>query len=55
LTIPHKAKTIVVFAHGSGSSRFSLRNRLVAKEINEAGFSTLLIDLLTTEEKRVDI
>jgi putative phosphoribosyl transferase len=55
LVIPHKSKAIVVFAHGSGSSRFSTRNKLVAEEINENGISTLLIDLLTPEEERVDI
>ena len=55
LVIPHKSKAIVVFAHGSGSSKFSPRNKLVAEEINEAGISTLLIDLLTAEEERVDI
>jgi len=55
LTILHKAKAIVIFAHGSGSSRFSPRNTHVAKEINEAGISTLLIDLLTAEEEKVDV
>jgi putative phosphoribosyl transferase len=55
LTIPKEAKDIVVFAHGSGSSRFSPRNNRVAREINAAGIATLLIDLLTEEEEAVDI
>jgi pimeloyl-ACP methyl ester carboxylesterase len=45
---------VVVFAHGSGSSRFSPRNRAVAAALEEAGFSTALIDLLSAEEERVD-
>jgi putative phosphoribosyl transferase len=45
----------VVFAHGSGSSRHSPRNRMVATRLNEAGFGTLLIDLLTGEEEAVDV
>ena len=45
---------IVVFAHGSGSSRFSPRNRQVAAALREAGLSTLLIDLLTEDEERID-
>jgi dienelactone hydrolase len=55
LAIPQGTKGIVVFAHGSGSSRFSPRNTRVAREINEAGMATLLIDLLTSEEEEVDI
>ena len=54
LTVPHDAKGIVLFAHGSGSSRFSPRNTRVAREINEAGIATLLIDLLTNEEEEID-
>jgi dienelactone hydrolase len=54
LTIPPKAKGIVLFAHGSGSGRFSPRNRLVAREINNARIATLLIDLLTEEEEAKD-
>ena len=54
LHVPEEAKGIVVFAHGSGSSRFSPRNRHVAKEINAAGMATLLIDLLTKKEDEVD-
>jgi len=55
LTIPSGAKGIVVFAHGSGSSRFSPRNQYVAKEFNEAKIGTLLFDLLTTEEEEQDM
>ncbi len=54
LAIPKDAKGIVIFAHGSGSSRFSPRNRFVADELQEKGLSTLLIDLLTKDEERVD-
>ena len=50
LSMPPAAKGVVLFAHGSGSSRFSPRNQYVAKVLNKAGFATLLIDLLTTEE-----
>jgi putative phosphoribosyl transferase len=45
---------LVVFAHGSGSSRFSRRNRFVAGELQRAGLGTLLMDLLTPDEERVD-
>ncbi len=45
---------IVLFAHGSGSSRLSGRNRYVARALENAGFSTLLFDLLTRDEERVD-
>jgi putative phosphoribosyl transferase len=45
---------LVLFAHGSGSSRLSGRNRYVARMLEDAGFSTLLFDLLTTDEERVD-
>jgi putative phosphoribosyl transferase len=55
LTIPPRAKGIVLFAHGSGSSRFSPRNTKVAREINAAGIATLLIDLLTEEEEAIDV
>jgi putative phosphoribosyl transferase len=51
LTLPDGATGIVVFAHGSGSSRHSARNRYVATVLNEAGLGTLLFDLLTTEEE----
>ncbi len=51
LTIPQRAKGAVVFAHGSGSSRHSPRNRYVAEVLNNAGFATVLFDLLTPEEE----
>lgn len=51
LTVPSKAKAIVIFAHGSGSSRWSSRNIFVAHELQKAGLGTLLMDLLTTEEE----
>jgi putative phosphoribosyl transferase len=54
LTVPRRAKGIVLFAHGSGSGRFSPRNTRVAREINKAGIATLLIDLLTQEEEEID-
>jgi putative phosphoribosyl transferase len=53
--VPKRATGIVIFAHGSGSSRHSSRNQFVAKELRSVGFGTLLIDLLTSEEERVDI
>ena len=52
LTIPENPRGIVVFAHGSGSSRHSPRNRYVAEVLNEAGVGTLLFDLLTPGEER---
>jgi putative phosphoribosyl transferase len=52
LTVPEQAAGIVVFAHGSGSSRNSPRNRYVASILNQAGLGTLLFDLLTPEEER---
>ena len=55
LRLPGDAAGVVVFAHGSGSSRHSPRNRMVATRLNEAGFGTLLIDLLTSEEEAVDV
>ncbi|HUY68272.1 MAG TPA: alpha/beta hydrolase [Alphaproteobacteria bacterium] len=54
LCVPPNAKGIVVFAHGSGSSRFSPRNRFVAEVLHEHAVGTLLIDLLTPEEERID-
>lgn len=50
LIIPSEAKAIVIFSHGSGSSRFSKRNQLVANYLREKGFGTLLFDLLTEQE-----
>jgi dienelactone hydrolase len=54
LITPKPTKGLVVFAHGSGSSRFSRRNRFVAEILNEAGIATLLFDLLTPEEEDLD-
>jgi putative phosphoribosyl transferase len=54
LVEPDGAKGIVLFAHGTGSSRFSPRNRFVAEELNAAGLATLLIDLLTAEEEHAE-
>src|SRR6267142_5628810 len=51
LVIPPEAKGIVLFAHGSGSSRHSPRNQFVARALREAGMGTLLFDLLTVEEE----
>jgi dienelactone hydrolase len=55
LVVPPAAKGVVLFAHGSGSSRFSPRNQYVAKVLNKAGLATLLIDLLTKEEEETDM
>jgi putative phosphoribosyl transferase len=55
LAIPNGAKGIVLFAHGSGSSRFSTRNRYVAQVLNSSGIGTLLFDLLTKEEEQLDV
>ncbi len=55
LTVPSGAKGLVVFAHGSGSSRFSPRNEYVAREFNNASMGTLLFDLLTLKEERQDM
>jgi len=55
LVLPDDARGIVVFAHGSGSSRLSPRNRSVAQALNEATLATLLIDLLTPQEAEVDL
>jgi putative phosphoribosyl transferase len=51
LVVPKRARGLVVFAHGSGSSRHSIRNRYVARQIQETGAGTLLFDLLTREEE----
>jgi putative phosphoribosyl transferase len=51
---PERATGLIIFAHGSGSSRFSQRNRAVAHALHEHGFATLLVDLLTREEERID-
>jgi putative phosphoribosyl transferase len=55
LGVPPGARGIVLFAHGSGSSRHSPRNRHVARLLNEAGLATLLIDLLTPDEEAEDL
>jgi putative phosphoribosyl transferase len=55
LTLPPDARGLVLFAHGSGSSRFSPRNRYVAGVLADAGFATLLVDLLTQGEERIDL
>ena len=55
LDIPESARGVVLFAHGSGSGRHSPRNRYVAEELRQAGLGTLLIDLLTPEEEKIDL
>lgn len=55
LAIPERAVGLVVFAHGSGSSRFSKRNRIAAQALEDGGFATLLMDLLTREEEAIDL
>jgi putative phosphoribosyl transferase len=55
LRLPAGAKGVVLFAHGSGSSRFSPRNQYVANVLNKAEIATLLIDLLTKDEEKVDM
>ena len=55
LGIPDGSRGLVVFAHGSGSSRLSPRNRFVASAIREGGLGTLLFDLLTEDEERIDL
>jgi dienelactone hydrolase len=55
LCIPSGAESVILFAHGSGSSRYSPRNRFVAQELHRAGLATLLMDLLTSEEEEMDV
>jgi putative phosphoribosyl transferase len=55
LALPDGARGVVLFAHGSGSSRHSPRNRFVAGELQRGGLATLLIDLLTADEEAVDL
>ena len=50
LVVPERAKGIVLFPHGSGSSRHSSRNNFVAQSLNDVGYATLLMDLLTKQE-----
>lgn len=54
MTVPAHPRGIVLFAHGTGSSRFSPRNTFVARTLNNAGFATLLLDLLTRDEEKID-
>jgi putative phosphoribosyl transferase len=54
LDIPENANALVLFAHGSGSSRHSPRNQFVARTLNDVGLATLLFDLLTQEEEAID-
>jgi putative phosphoribosyl transferase len=54
VVVPPRASGVVLFAHGSGSGRHSPRNRLVAATLQEAGLATVLADLLTPQEERVD-
>ncbi|HET9805113.1 MAG TPA: hypothetical protein VFP96_17870, partial [Candidatus Acidoferrum sp.] len=54
LRVPTHAVSLVVFAHGSGSSRFSPRNVMVAESLNRSGIATLLFDLLRPEEESAD-
>jgi pimeloyl-ACP methyl ester carboxylesterase len=54
LSIPKEAVGLVLFVHGSGSSRFSVRNRYVASVLNAANFATILFDLLTPDEESID-
>jgi hypothetical protein len=55
LTLPPHARGVIVFAHGTGSSRLSPRNTVVAKALAEARFGTLLLDLLGAEEEGFDL
>jgi putative phosphoribosyl transferase len=55
LIVPQHATGVVLFAHGSGSGRFSSRNRYVAEQLRSGRLGTLLIDLLTEEEEQVDM
>jgi dienelactone hydrolase len=55
LSVPGRAEGLVLFAHGSGSGRLSPRNQYVAQAIREAGVGTLLFDLLTHEEEKIDL
>ena len=54
LNLPDRCSGLVLFAHGSGSSRFSTRNHAVARFLNQSGLATLLFDLLTEDEQAVD-
>jgi putative phosphoribosyl transferase len=54
LGLPREPRGLVLFAHGSGSGRHSARNRQVARQLEQAGLATLLFDLLTVDEERID-
>lgn len=54
LAVPERARGVVLFAHGSGSSRHSPRNRYVARVLQDARFATVLLDLMTPDEERLD-
>jgi hypothetical protein len=54
LSLPDQPRGLIIFAHGSGSGRFSPRNQLVAAALQAGGFATLLFDLLTPEEELID-
>jgi putative phosphoribosyl transferase len=54
VVVPDRAQAVIVFAHGSGSSRRSPRNRFVARELQRAGLATVLADLLTPREEQID-
>ena len=54
LVVPPDVRSLVLFAHGSGSSRFSPRNNHVADMLNQAGLATFLIDMLTEDEDKID-
>ena len=54
LRVPERASGLIVFAHGSGSSRFSPRNRRLAQTLQHRGFGTMLLDLLTRDEEQID-
>src|SRR5437660_11925104 len=55
LVVPHRSTGVALFAHGSGSSRHSPRNRYVASVLQQGGFATLLLDLLTAAEEQADL
>jgi putative phosphoribosyl transferase len=55
LSVPEAARGVVLFAHGSGSSRHSPRNRFVAQSLQDGGLGTLLVDLLTAHEEKIDM
>lgn len=53
LAVPQNSTALIVFAHGSGSGRHSPRNRFVADVLNRAGLTTMLVDLLTSDEEEI--